>query len=203
MRTVLLCALLAALIGCGSHSACPKDFAAFGEQEARAGKPASLPGPDCQPDASQRSAYFDGRGAGLRWFCAGPRLFEEARLGRSPDIDVCPLDHRETARVAQRTGEELLAAQRRRSEAKAQADAHHAANRVVEASEAELVMRVAEADTEQLRGLAIEHGWLPNPAVSGTLPEPAPGSSNGAPSTPPLLPPAAAASSAASAAGDG
>lgn len=161
---------LVMLAGCSDRGDCPPDFAAFGEQEARAGQPASLPAERCEPSAAERSAYFKGRAAGLRWYCAGARLFEEGRLGRSPEIMPCPLDLRETALAALRTGDELFKAQQRRAEADAAAQAHAAAQRFVESSEAELQRRVAESDIEQLRGLAITRGWLPNPAVSGTLP---------------------------------
>lgn len=171
MRSLSLVLIgLATLAGCSGRRECPSDFAAFGEQEARAGKAASLPGERCEPSADERSAYFKGRAAGLRWYCAGPRLFEEARLGRTPGIMPCPLDLRETALAAQRTGDELFKAQQRRAEADAAAEAHANAQRFVESSEAELQRRVAESDIEQLRGLAITRGWLPNPAVSGTLP---------------------------------
>ena len=159
---------LALLAGCGSD--CPIDYAAFGEKESRQGLPASLPNDQCRANAEERAAYFKGRGIGIVWYCAGTRMFEEARLGRSPDTAFCPLDLRETALAAQRTGEELRKAQDNQAKAEKRSRTLAAANDVIGASEADLQGRTAQSDVEQLRALAITRGWLPNPAVSGTLP---------------------------------
>lgn len=179
--------LALALSACADRSGCPADLAAFGETEAREGKPASLPNARCEIDADERKQYFAARGTGTAWYCAPKRRFEEARLGRSVDTDFCPLDQREQALAAQRTGEELRKAQELFAESSAKAKQLEAANQIVEASEAELQARTSMSDVEQLRALAIERGWLPNPAISGELPAPPPPASIALP-TPPVAP---------------
>lgn len=171
IHRLALLGLASLLLGaCADRSGCPADLREAGEARARTGARPDLPNARCELSAAERDQYLAGRATGLQWFCAERRLFDEARLGRSPALDNCPLDFADGALAAQRTGEELRKAQDAAAREEALASSllgtdPHAA------SEAALRARTAQSELEQLRALAIVRGWMDNPALSGALPD--------------------------------
>lgn len=170
----VLAASFAALLltACTQRTGCPADLHGTGEADARAGRSPSLPSPTCVLAGAERDHYLEGWSAGLSWYCQPRRHFELALAGNEAALGTCPLDRREAALAAQRSGTELRAlrvqAEQAAADARTLADTDSAA-----AGAASLRERAARREAEQIEALAVVRGWLDNPALRDGLP-PAP-----------------------------
>lgn len=164
--------LLLAATACtpADRQGCPSDVRDFGSAEAAAGKPPSLPAPQCRLSEAEAALYAEGRAAGQAQYCSGRRGFQLGLDGREASLDCgsdpaaafsrglevgtqlrTQLAARE-ALIREATQAEARASNSGLSEAEREA-ARDAANRL------RLDARSHENEIEALRGIAAVEKW--------------------------------------------